>query len=78
MLPKEKIRMKQNFTSFLVAAAISSTSFIACNNTETKVEAPKVDTVKTEVKEPAKDVERTAERQRGGHERRHCGDHRGH
>jgi uncharacterized surface protein with fasciclin (FAS1) repeats len=48
--------MKLKITGFIIAAAITSTSFIACENAETKTETPAVDTVKTVVVEPAKDV----------------------
>ncbi|MBC7651542.1 MAG: fasciclin domain-containing protein [Deinococcales bacterium] len=46
--------MKKNFSMFVMAIAVSSTTFMACNNAETKTET--TDTVKVEAKVETKDV----------------------
>ena len=48
--------MKKNISTILMAVAISSTTFIACKDAETKTEVTKTEVVKEEVKAPAKDV----------------------
>ena len=47
--------MKKNFSKLLMAFAISSTTFIACNSAETKTEATTTEYVKEDVKEPMKE-----------------------
>ena len=48
--------MKKNISKILMAVAISSTSFMACKDPETKTEVAKTEVAKEEVKAPAKDV----------------------
>jgi uncharacterized surface protein with fasciclin (FAS1) repeats len=53
-LKKQTLIMKKNFVNTLAAVVITTATFVACNNGETKTaEIPTADTVKEEVMAPA-------------------------